>query len=1036
MNILKTIKTTALLLVALLTTSTAWAQNVAKIDATEYATLQEAFNAATAGQTVQLIADVKLANWLNVSCSDVTLDLNGHTIAPTDDHQKTNYCIILVHRGAKFTVDDSSNGKTGCIDGGTGANAYYGGILLTKNDDSGTAPATLVVNNGTIKGDQAAVTGNGNRHNTNVTINGGTLTATSTIAGSEGCAIYHPQNGTLTINGGTFTGYASAVEMRSGTLNITAGTFTATASEYSCNANGNGTTTIGAAIAIAQHTTQKDINVTISGGTFNGVKAVSEANPQGNSTPQVEMAITGGTFSGDIIATDVTNFVSGGTFSTEVSADYCAPGFEPLADGEGHYIVGHYVALIGANKYETLAEAITAATDGQTVTILSNIELTAAVTVEIEKNITIDLNGFTVSGNKLTNKGTLVVKSSVEGGKMIRNANGSVITNNAGANLTIESGTLELLYDTKTAGTINNSGTLIISGGQFNAINYAVRISGNSAVTTIAGGTFSSSSNNVVYIGDGKCEIIYGTLTSADGFDNVYLSSGGLKAPETITSNAVTTLSDEYSYTLAGALKAANAGETITLNKDADISTAATSTKDVTLSLNGHKVLSTTTAITVTSGTLTINGEGLVKGAKANAQGSKFAFYPAVYANGGNIVINSGTYDDGGVDGNGFPTIYADKTSTVTINNGTFKNSATSQGDKYWVLNTKDGSSASIVVYGGVFYNFDPANNVNDGNSGSGTDYLASGYITEMTESGPDKIYTVKEGQWLATITDTNIDRFRFTSLDDAINAAKTVANDITIQLLADAIATEELPANVTIDANSKALTLPTFNVADGSAVSYAKVINATDNTYTVTTATYNRTGAAGTQWGTACLPFSFETAPTGYTLYTPTSVSAETLTVNEVSYPVAAGTPVIFYKNNTDEVTVSSTSAKVKINATPVAQSGDIHLVGTFAGDKITEGLGNIYYINGNKFHQAKASLTVPAYRAYIYYYNTAGAKPATLLISTGEETTAIDVHSAETLGTVAAYYDINGSKLSSPKANGITILRLSNGKTIKIAK
>lgn len=607
-------------------TTGVWAENVAKIGATEYATLQAAFDAATTGQTVQLIADVQLANWLNVnSGKDVTLDLNSHTISPTDDHVKTNYCIILVHRGAKLTVDDLSVGKTGCIDGGTGANAYYGGILLTKNDDPGTEAATLVVNNGTIRGDQAAITGNGNRNNTNVTINGGTFTASSTVAGSEGCAIYHPQNGTLTITGGTFTGYASAVEMRSGTLNITGGTFTATASEYSCKANGNGTTTIGAALAIAQHTTQQNIAVAISGGSFSGQKAVSEANPQGNTSPQISLAITDGTFTGDITADDVNEFVSGGTFSTEVPAGLCVSGFEVVRDAEGHYVAKEESAVeakIGDVKYASLNAAISVAVSGQTIT------------------------------------------------------------------------------------------------------------------------------------------------------------------------------------------------------------------------------------------------------------------------------------------------------------------------------------------------------------------------------------------------------------------------------LLADAEATKELPANVTIDAAEKALTLPTFNVADGAALSYASVINAPGNTYTVATATYNRTGATGTQWGTVCLPFSITEAPDGYTLYTPSAVSATSLTVTEVSYPVAIGTPVIFHKDDTGEAVIISSNASVKIGATPAAQSGDIHLTGTFTGQKITENLSSIYFINGDQFHQAQQSLTVPAYRAYIEYTGSgsgSGSKPVVLSLLVGEQEATATMDAEADMASVESICNVNGNRLTAPQ-KGINIMKLANGKTMKL--
>lgn len=714
-------------------------------------------------------------------------------------------------------------------------------------------------------------------------------------------------------------------------------------------------------------------------------------------------------------------FIEGGTFkgydptlgddsqTTNENATFLSEGVALQKDASGNYTTTTAVAKIGGRNYASLTDAITAATEGQTVTLLVDHTLSAIVTITAEKNFILDLNGKTLTG-KLTNNGTLVVKSSVDGGKMYRSKNGNVIGNNTEeASLTIESGIIELDGAPSTNGAITNKGTLLIKGGEIKSGKYPV------------------------YLSSGKCEITGGTLTSANGSLQVNIVNGGLKAPESITNNAVATYTSAkgYVYSITGAIEAVANGETVTLTKDVALSSNLLVNRNLTLTLNlgGHNITSPETVLLVANGTLNIEGEGLVKGNINNTQSQ-----PAVWANGGNIIINNGTFDNGGIDGNGSSTIYAGKTSTVTINNGTFKSSATSQGDRYWVLNTEDGSSASIIVSGGEFYNFDPANNVNDGNSdGNGTNYVADGYITEMTESGSDKIYIVKEGQWVAKIAGGIDSRFRFATLDDAINAANEAGQDVTVTLLTEATATVEPAANVTIDADGKGLTLPTFNVADGTVVSYAKVINATDNSYKVTTATYNRTGATGTQWGTACLPFSFESKPEGYTLYTPSEVSAETLTVTEVEYPVAVGTPVIFFKENIGEATITSENATIKINSTPVAQSGDIHLVGTFSQQTITDGLTSIYYINGDKFHQAKASLTVPAYRAYIQN-TSAGARATMLSILVDGEATAIESVTAE-LNTTQAIYDLNGRKLAAPQ-KGINIIKLANGKSVKVIK
>ena len=135
---------------------------------------------------------------------------------------------------------------------------------------------------------------------------------------SGSLAIYHPQVGNLTVNGGTLT--ANLIDIR---IVINDGTITSTSDTFNCDPNGNGTTTTGAALAIAQHTTKQDISVEINGGTFNGIRAVNEANPQENDpTPNVDISIKDGEYIGEINAVDVDNFISGGNFSDPVSDEY------------------------------------------------------------------------------------------------------------------------------------------------------------------------------------------------------------------------------------------------------------------------------------------------------------------------------------------------------------------------------------------------------------------------------------------------------------------------------------------------------------------------------------------------------------------------------------------------------------------------------------------------------------------------------------------------------------------------------------------
>lgn len=313
-----------------LTLTAQWdeANKVAKIGDVKYETLEDALLHAADG-TIELLQDIDVTAQVEIAASvTAVIDLAGYKIEYTGTDVLPSG-VILVHNGASLTINDSSDPDAGSIVSGDKA---YAAVALTKLGDDASTPATLVVNGGALTGYYYGITGNGSRNNTVITINGGTIT------GTVGIAIYHPQVGTLTVNNGSLTGEDAAIEMRAGTLVINDGTFTATATEFSCNPNGSGSTTSGAAIAIAQHTTKKEISVTINGGTFNGVKALNESNPQVNDpAPQVTMAITNGTFNGAVSTVDVNNFVSGGSFSEPVAEANCATDYYPATKPNGKY---------------------------------------------------------------------------------------------------------------------------------------------------------------------------------------------------------------------------------------------------------------------------------------------------------------------------------------------------------------------------------------------------------------------------------------------------------------------------------------------------------------------------------------------------------------------------------------------------------------------------------------------------------------------------------------------------------------------------
>lgn len=361
---------------------------VASVDDVGYTSLQAAIDAAEKiNGTVTLLKNVELTDGVIVGSNTITLDLNGFTISDSAEWkpgEKVDY-LLSVKRGADLTINDSSVAKTGAIT--TQRESIYCAVKLTLPADSGNEKATLTVNGGTLTGYYYGISGNGTRHNTDITINGGT------VEGTNGTGIYHPQDGALEVNGGSVIGLNSAIELRSGKLTISDGTFISKASVYEAEPNGSGTTVSGAAIAVSQHTTKKDINVTITGGTFRGPKAFVETGVQG--TPEdIALTINGGTFESAVESDDITNFIESGHFANPVDSTL-------LADNLNTQLTDADNAVAPYSYYSSVQAAVNAADEGDTVTILVNSDedVTVSKPIKIETADSVVYTGTVSAGN-------------------------------------------------------------------------------------------------------------------------------------------------------------------------------------------------------------------------------------------------------------------------------------------------------------------------------------------------------------------------------------------------------------------------------------------------------------------------------------------------------------------------------------------------------------------------------------------------------------------------------------------------------------
>jgi len=635
--------------------------NVAKVGEQGYATLQAAINAAKDGDTVTLLGDVTTKATIPAE-KTITIDLNGKT---------------LKHEGQVLDIYGNLTIKHGTVELSSG-NAKAAiwlnktAKLTVESDATVSVPtsnfaiglwsdctaAELMVK-GTLKG------GNGLTVNGNIVTLGNKVTVDGATIESEGHGIYQAGVSDIIVKNANIKG-STAIEVRAGKMTVESGTFTATATEYKCDPNGDGTTTEGAALAIAQHTTKKDIGVTINGGTFNGIKALNESNPQNNDpAPQVDLKVTDGTFNGDVSITDDKNTsISGGTFTSDVSA-YVPNGYIQNENGAVETLgETNAVAKVGDTYYKTLADAVAAA-DNNTVTLLKDV--TAGITIPAGKTMTLDLNGKTLTnvndhtilnnGNltitgtgkvdnishakgALYNKGTVVVN----GGTFDRSKENGKTSNDSGSNswYTIKNVGSMTIHDGATVQTAGNNTTLgkfssLVSNGYFDANDYSTNKGLDQPILTIDGGTFRGGLNTIKNDDRAKLTINGGT------FSNYYQAVVQNHNIAEITGGTFTAASDANAETYG--IYNCGCGAEIdlgTLTVSGGTFTGATYAVAEVSSLNA--------AVNISGGQFAGTKAAIVKSSTSKAtiavSGGKFSSDPSVYVVGNgntNIVKRDGS---------------------------------------------------------------------------------------------------------------------------------------------------------------------------------------------------------------------------------------------------------------------------------------------------------------------------------------------------------------------------------------------------------
>ena len=410
-------------------------------------------------------------------------------------------------------------------------------------------------------------------------------------------------------------------------------------------------------------------------------------------------------------------------------------------------------AVIGDTYYDTLADAVAAAKDGDTITLLKNTNGNG-IQVKTEKfatgGLTVDFNGhsYTVGGVLVGSPGTGTNAFQLLQGGKITFKNGSIVGVAEGTkpaedtpdwhgapammiqnycdltldNMIVTGGDETVYTMSNNNGVVVINNTAINAGGAkgyrygpyaFDVCNYStypsveVTVTGNSVINgdvEIARGSTTKAANNTLILGD--CTI--------NG--NILKSDGTLNFAGNVTLNGDVNVTD---------MTDAVANRTIVTGK-------------TTLNLNGKIITpndmgnnNTNFMALIVDADTTINA-GVNGGIDTQENGG----YGINVRNGATLTINGGTYYGGGT------AVQAQK-GFVTINDGNFAVEPYSNpvyGYKF-MLNCIDAAykagEAGFTVYGGTYTGFDPSNSDSENPRAS---FVPEGYT--CTKTGED-VWTV-----------------------------------------------------------------------------------------------------------------------------------------------------------------------------------------------------------------------------------------------------------------------------------------------------
>lgn len=542
----------------------AWAagEGVAQIGDTTYETVQLAIDSVEpdSSATIELLGDVSGEEQMRFVKPDVdiTIDLAGHTYTAAAGE--------AVHIDAADVTLTLKNGKiTNDTEG-----EYSDGLYAFKNSNN----LNLTLDGVTLSSRTQALAVQGLTSNSNVTIRN------STLSSEEELGIYYPpKSGTLTIEDSTITG-TTGIVLKGATLVVKGdstihgtGKNAAPDDYYTGTIGGQGFNDTGDALYVESGYNDRPIVVDIQGGNFKSDQALAVRfyQKEGEQTDH-----------------ERTVEISGGTFSSRVDA-FLVEGV--TQDEHGVVVELPDVATVNGVGYQSFEEAVAAAQDGQTVTLLADASTKPVV---VDKGVSIDLGGHTLSltgkvkqddaGITFTGGSSTIKNGTIVDTCQIARTFAVVITGQ-GTALTMEDATLTVQVPTSGDG-------------------YGMRVLDGAELTLNEGATVNSAPV------DGNTGYIYGINVYGNGHGAAFDEATASK----LTVNEGATV-EAYAFAVSGNGDGKKDNTLITINGGKLVSKAGPAIYHPQygkLTINGG-TLDGCSGVEIRAGELTVNG-GTIKG--------------------------------------------------------------------------------------------------------------------------------------------------------------------------------------------------------------------------------------------------------------------------------------------------------------------------------------------------------------------------------------------------------------------------------------